>query len=60
MNIRKNSASAGFYIGWKYIRMPIITTGNTERRIIMPKNPKLWRRSGTYTTAIMELTDTGA
>ncbi len=59
MNIRRNSVSAGLCDGWKYIRMPITTTGSTGRQIIMPKNPELWHRSGIYTTAITELMVTG-
>ena len=56
----KNSASAGCSGGWRYAQMPIITTGNTGRRIIMPKRQKPKSRLKRSATATMEQTDTAA
>ena len=53
-NTIKNSASAGCCGGWGSARMPTITTGNTGRRIIMPKKRKSRNRSKRFTTATME------
>ena len=40
----RNSAPAGCYGGWGSARMPIITTGNTGRRIITPKKEQSRRK----------------
>ena len=56
----KNSASAGCSGGWRYAQMPIITTGNTGRRIIMPKRQKPKSRLKRSATATMEQADTAA
>ena len=47
-----HSASAGSCGGWGYARMPTITTGGTERQIMMPKKQGCRSRSETSTTAI--------
>ena len=45
-------------VGLGFVRMLTITTGNTGRRITIPKNPEYRRRSERFTTSTMEWTDT--